>query len=406
MKQKIFAVLFIFSLFSCHKDFHFFEKELPNYENVELDHIFNEEEKRLNHKQEIISQVETYYEKVWEKGNLSGGFLVAKGDQILFEKYRGYGRENKQMPIDSNTPLHVASISKTLTAMAVLKLIEAGQLKMHQKVTDFFPKFPYPDVEIFHLLSHRSGLPKYEYFVDELKVKPQKLYFTNNEILNILIRYRPDLVRKTHSGFMYCNTNYAILALIIEEVTQTKFPEAMSRIVFKPLEMEHTFIFQPERDEAHAAQSFFHKEGQRFPLDKLEAIYGDKNCYTTPRDLLNFSKAMYSPQFLRKSLKDSIFIPYSNENKGINNYGLGCRMKNFENGKKLIYHNGWWHGTNSSWVHLLDSKVTLIAIGNKYAPRIYTALALSGLFEEMPAEKEKLKKLMNPSPNEREDFSE
>ena len=122
--------------------------------------------------------------------------------------------------------------------------------------------------------------------------------------------------------------------------------------------------------------------------------------------ILNFSKAMYSPQFLRKSLKDSIFIPYSNENKGINNYGLGCRMKNFENGKKLIYHNGWWHGTNSSWVHLLDCKVTLIAIGHKYAPRIYTALALSGLFEEMPAEKEKLKKLMNPSPNEREDSSE
>ena len=71
-----------------------------------------------------------YYQKVWKQGDLSGGILVAKGDKIIFEKYRGFGREGKQMPIDANTPLHVASVSKTMTAMAVLKLVEAGKLKM------------------------------------------------------------------------------------------------------------------------------------------------------------------------------------------------------------------------------------------------------------------------------------
>ena len=73
-----------------------------------------------------------------------------------------------------NTPLHVASVSKTLTAMAILKLVEVGKLKLHQKVTDFFPKFPYPDVEVFHLITHRIGLPKYEYLIDEMKLKPSR----------------------------------------------------------------------------------------------------------------------------------------------------------------------------------------------------------------------------------------
>ena len=90
-----------------------------------------------------------------------------------------------------------------------------------------------------------------------------------------------------------------------------------------------------------------------------------------------------------------VFTPYSNEKAGMNNYGLGFRMKIFDNGEKLTYHNGWWHGTNSVFAHLLKSKVTIVAIGNKYSNTVYTALALSGLFEDFPLQKEKLHTVMH-----------
>lgn len=414
MKQKIFVIsLLLFSLISCKKEFNFFQKEnssnLPNYGNVDLDDVFTKEDSQLENKDSVLYNLKSYYENVWEKGDLSGGILVAKGDKILFENYRGFARENNQVPIDKNVPLHVASISKTLTSMAVLKLVEAHKINIHQKITDFFPKFPYPEVEVFHLLSHRSGLPKYEYFIEKLGVKPRQKYFTNSEILQILIQYKPDLSRNTNTGFEYCNTNFALLALIVEKVTNTNFPNAMQQIVFKPLKMNHTFIFQP-KDSLTAAQSFYYRGNRLYPTDKLDWIYGDKNCYTTPRDLFNFSKAMFSEKFLRKSLKDSIFTPYSNERPGVNNYGLGFRMKVFDNGKKLTYHNGWWHGTNSSFTHLLDSKVTIIAIGNKFSGRIYSALALSSLFEDFPIEREKFNKTMKVEKdslkNDAEDSSE
>ena len=330
---------------------------------------------------------------------------MAKGDEILFENYRGFARENNQIPIDKNVALHVASISKTLTAMAVLKLVEAGKIKLHQKVTDFFPKFPYPEVEVFHLLSHRSGLPKYEYFFEKSAIKPKGKYFTNKEVLNSLIQYKPDLSRSTNTGFEYCNTNYALLALIVENVTKTSFPSAMQQIVFEPLKMNHTYIFQP-KDSLKAAQSFYYEGSKLHPTDELDWIYGDKNCYTTPRDLFNFSKAMFSKDFLRKSLKDSIFTPYSNERAGVNNYGLGFRMKVYDKGKKLTYHNGWWHGTNSVFTHLLDSKVTIIAIGNKFSRRVYSAVSLSGLFDDFPLEKEKFRKTMKKEKDSIEDSSE
>ena len=70
-------------------------------------------------------------------------------------------------------------------------------------------------------------------------------------------------------------------------------------------------------------------------------------------------------------------------------------QKIFDENNKLTYHNGWWHGSNAVFVHLLKSKVTIIAIGNKYSQRVYSAMALSGLFEPFPFEVEKLNKVMN-----------
>ena len=405
--MKVFRIIFFLSifglvLFSCkkeNKDSEETKTTLPNFGNVALDEVFKQSDSQLKNRDSIVSVIDSYYENVWVKGDLWGGFLVAKGDEILYEGYRGFTQENKQGLVNDTVALHVASISKSITAMAVMKLIEAGKLEMDVPLTKYFPGFPYPEVTVFTLLSQRSGLPKYEYFIEKIEPEPAELskkYISNHDILNLLIRYKPELARETNTGFMYCNTNYALLALLVEHATKTPFPEAMQQIVFRPLKMKNTFILQ-EEDMESAAKSFYQRGPRVYPYDRLDLIYGDKNVYTTPRDLLNFSKAMFAKNFLREDLKKMIFEPYSNERPGVNNYGLGFRMKIFNENEKLTYHNGWWHGTNSVFGHLLKSKVTIIAIGNKYSSRVYTSLALSGLFENFPFETEKLVKTLNQS---------
>lgn len=399
-KFLFFLLVSTFILFSCKKESseeEIIKTTLPNYGNVDLDKVFNRKDGKLENKDSIISMIDRYYKNVWEKGDLWGGFIVAKGDEVLYESYRGFAQGKDQEPINDTIALHVASISKSLTAMAILKLVEAGKINLEDPLTKYFPKFPYPKVTVFTLLSQRSGLPKYEYVIEKIKPAPPELskkYLTNQDILNMLIRYQPELARATDTGFMYCNTNYALLALLIEKVTEKSFPEAMNQMVFRPLKMKHSYIFQ-EKDTLTAAKSFYQRGPRVYPYDRLDLIYGDKNVYTTPRDLLNFSKALYSKDFLKPELKQKIFEPYSNERPGINNYGLGFRMKVFDENEKLTYHNGWWHGTNSVFAHLLKSQVTIIAIGNKYSTRVYTALALSGLFENFPYETEKFQKTIN-----------
>ncbi|TXF76142.1 serine hydrolase domain-containing protein [Chryseobacterium sp.] len=401
MKQQILVLLVVcLGLFSCKKEENQTEEQktgLPNFGNIELDDIFKRKDNQLENKDSVVAVLDRYYTNVWEKGDLWGGFLVAKGDEILYESYRGFAQEGDQNPITENTPLHVASVSKTLTAMAAMKLVEAGKLKLDDPLTKFFPQFPYPDVTVFTLLSQRSGLPKYEYFIEKINPKPSELskkFLSNQDVMNMLIRYKPELSRNTDTGFMYCNTNFALLALIIEKVTKTPFPEAMQQMVFRPLKMKNTYIFQ-EKDTLTAAKSFYQRGPREYPLDRLDLIYGDKNVYTTPRDLLNFSKALYAKHFLKPELMEMVFSPHSNERPGVNNYGLGFRMKIFDNGEKLTYHNGWWHGTNSVFAHLLKSNVTIIAIGNKYSQRVYTALSLSGVFENFPPEADKFNKVMD-----------
>ena len=409
-KALFVLILFALILFSCKKESSEEEQiktTLPNFGNVDLDGVFKNKDHTLENKDSLVAVLDRYYKNVWEKGNLWGGFMVAKGDEILYEGYRGFAQANDQEPINDTVALHVASISKSITAMATLKLVEAGKINLEDPLTKYFPKFPYPKVTILTLLNQRSGLPKYEYVIEKISPAPPELskkYLTNQDILNLLIRYQPELARPTDTGFMYCNTNYALLALLIERVTEKNFPEAMKQMVFRPLKMKHSYVFQ-EKDTLTAAKSFFQRGPRVYPYDRLDVIFGDKNIYITPRDLLNFSKALYSKDFLRPDLKKMIFEPYSNERPGINNYGLGFRMKVFDDQEKLTYHNGWWHGTNSVFAHLQKSQVTIIAIGNKYSTRIYTALALSGLFENFPYEIEKFQKAMNETDTLKQNIS-
>lgn len=389
-------MMLILMLSGCKKNVLQREKstsDVPSFAGINYDKIFDAGDRKIDNEAEVQRMLDLYYEKVWLGSDLWGGILVAKGDKILLEKYRGFSQGPAQSPITAETPLHVASVSKTITAMAALKLVEAHKINLNDPLTKFFPKFPYPEVTVISLLSQRSGLPKYEYFIEKIDPKPAALnknFITNQDVLDMLIQYKPELSRGTNTGFMYCNTNFALLALIIENVTKKPFPQAMQEMVFDPLKMRDTYVFQ-EKNVATAAKSFYAKGPTVYDLDKLDHIYGDKNVYTTPRDLLKFSQAMYSKDFLKDRLTQKAFEPYSNERPGINNYGLGFRMKVFDNGEKLTYHNGWWHGSNAVFVHLLKSKTTIIAIGNKYSRKIYSAMALAGLFEDMPIEADKLK---------------
>jgi CubicO group peptidase (beta-lactamase class C family) len=329
------------------------------------------------------SAIDSFYKKNWPNNSANGSFLVAKNGQILYEKYNGYANFSTKKQIDQTTPLHIASVSKVLTAAAVLKLINAKKIELDQKVNTILKEFPYPEVTIRTLLNHRSGMQNYSYFTDKKEIWDKHKTITNQDLLTLMATKNIELEYKTDTHFSYCNTNYAMLALVIEKITCLSYKEAMSQMIFEPLEMKDTYVFDYEKDKKTAVPSY---KGNRMEigLDYLDAIYGDKNIYSTPRDLLKFDRARSSSTFLNPKLLNQIYVGYSNETKGKRNYGLGIRMIHWENGKDFYYHNGWWHGSTSSYIPLRKENVTIIALSNKFTRSTYNVRKLSSLFGAYP----------------------
>jgi CubicO group peptidase (beta-lactamase class C family) len=324
-----------------------------------------------------------FYNKNWSRKSANGEFLVAQNGQILFEKYDGYANYKAKSPMTSSTSLHIASVSKVITATAVLKLISAKKITLDQKVTTILKDFPYPDVTIKTLLNHRTGIRNYAYFTEKKGIWDRHKTLTNQDILTIMATKGIDLEFRTDSRFSYCNTNYAMLALVIEKITGLTYIDAMEKIIFKPLGMTNTYVFDYKKDKKTAIASY-KSNFSLINMDYLDAIYGDKNIYSTVRDLLKFDDGRNSPNFLDPKLLKQAYTPYSNEYKGIKNYGLGMRMINWNSGKNFYYHNGWWHGNTSAYVTLPEEKVTIIALSNRYDRRTYRVRNLAALFGDYP----------------------
>lgn len=355
-------------------------------------HIYPNVEKQKKLTKNFISdnnhKIDLFYKKYWDKNKVSGGLLVAKNGQIIFERYSGYSNFDTKEEIDMNTPIHLASVTKRITAAAIMILVNAGKLELDQKVNTILPTFPYPEITVRTLLNHRSGLTNYAYYFDDTKKWSHSKQVTNQDILDIFVKYNAPLDFKTDKRFAYCNTNYAMLALIIEKATGLSYREAMKKIIFEPLKMENTFVIDYSKEYKKECQSY--KGNYRFhELNHLETVYGDKNIYSTPRDLLKFQQAVASKKYLTPELVDEVFKGYSYEQRGTRNYGLGIRMMEWKDGKQLFYHNGWWHGNTTSYVDLRDENVIIIALSNKYTTMTYKSFLLATLFGDYPLELKK-----------------
>lgn len=380
-------LLILLFLFSCKNQE---KKELSqNIDNQEIKSEdlfvpigFSKLPKKYIEQKKIL--VESFFnERINTKNKFNGSFLVAKNGQIIFEKYQGMANFSTNEEITSNTPLHLASISKVLTAAAIFRLVDAQKLKLDDKVQSILATFPYEKITIRMLLNHRSGLAKYGNFTDPENVWGRSKTLHNADILELLIKHNIPLDFRPNTKFNYCNTNYAILALVIEELTHLSYPEAMQNLVFKPLKMDNTFVFVLEKDQITASQTYKGNK-EKIPYDQLDAIYGDKNIYSTPKDLLKFDLATYSNDFISEDLKKEIFKGYSYEKKGIKNYGLGIRLREWDSGQTVFYHNGWWHGNTTSYITLRKDTVTMIALSNKYTRKVYQTMKISSLFGDYP----------------------
>jgi len=307
--------------------------------------------------------------------HLNGAILVALDTNIIYEEYLGWADRVKRKKIQPNTSFQVASISKVFTAILVLKLVEKNKIRLDDSVQVYLPDFPYHGITVRHLLSHQSGLPNYVYAL--LKKLSECQQPSNRTWYELFIH--SGLKKSSDPGmkFEYCNSNYALLACLIEKVSGMSYSEFLKKEILEPLGMKHTFIYPESREKWNVCYAYT-KRGKRQPEDANDYILGDKGIFSTPKDLFAFAKALHYGNLIKDELyKEATFPQAYEKNKKERAYGLGFRLKNpADSLMKDIYHNGWWHGYRSSFHYFPYPGLTIIMMSNELDVHVYYSSVL------------------------------
>ena len=368
----------------------------PRFLDITNNSILSNDEK-----ERLIAEVKAKYETILGNKGFSGQILIAKNGEVIFEDYKGFSNFSDKTAILPETPIHLASISKTFTGMAALKLWEEDKLDLKAPVTKYISNFPYASVTIEQLLSHRSGLPDYTYFMEPNKYKTVKVknkrgrwvkklklikaetpfrqgLYNNQDVLDYMVAKRPAPAAIPNRVFKYCNTNFVMLALIIEKITGQDFPTYMDETIFKPLKMENTFVFSNKSIDKYTPS--YNARMVPYKIEKYDCIYGDKNIYSTARDMYLWDKALTEATYVKQSTLEMAYQPQSPTNKYHHNYGLGWRILAKPNEERLVYHNGWWHGNNTVFTRLIGESATIIILGNRFNKSIYKGKEIASVF--------------------------
>ena len=371
LSKRILCLLMVSFLSNCF-DFHLFAA--PNEGTIES--VKPSEEDILCANAEFINQmtaqqIEAYYSRRHKIDGFNGCVLVAKDGKPLYSGAYGYANIAGHDTLSTQTSFQLASVTKTFTSAGILKLVENGQLSLDDSVQKFFPEFPYRGITVKLLLSHRTGLPDYILW-DQHFIGEGVQYLTNQSMLDLLITKHPQVRAKPDRLFIYCNTNYALLALIIEKVSGMSYKEYMQQNIFNPLGMCNTFIctLQDTASIHCGATCYEARRWREWKWAFSDGVVGDKGIYSSVEDMLKWDNALKEGKVLSAEMLEEAYTPhnidrYSFAKDRRRNYGYGWRMIKQPDGSNLIYHNGNWHGCNNVFCRNLKQGYTVIVLGNK-----------------------------------------
>jgi len=299
----------------------------------------------------------------YDQGMFNGSILVKRGDEIIYKKAMGWANFEAGDTLKLTTPTRLASVTKSLTAVCVLKLVEEGKIDLHEDIHTYLPEIPKTGITAHHLLSHTSGIP----FVNKLNkghmgeiwglAKSEGVNrYSNKHMLLYFERDKPKTDFKPGEQWVYRNIGFSILASLIERVSQISYGDYLKQNIFDPLGMENSFLFIPainQKDNVPRAFSYnFDKKVERgfayygYDLQgKIfvsNVIYGDRSVYSTVEDMEKFNTAFLSGNIITSKYVELALTPVKLNSGEINkkNYGYGFEIEKSENGEVVVRHSG------------------------------------------------------------------
>lgn len=337
------------------------------------------------HATEKAFALDTLFKKKAKRQGFNGAVLIAQQGVILYQNVFGYADLNSKDSLNLNSAFQLASISKTFTGTAVLLLAQDKKLKLQDSIQKFIPSFPYHGITIENLLSHRSGLPNYLYCFEN-KRRRNGPAPTNDSILKWFSEADslPKPYNRPGKSFSYNNSNFIILASIIEKISGMSYEHFIRTRIFEPLGMEHTFIDTIAPASLICNRTTGFQGNRRREREFFDGVYGDKGIFATVGDMERWYFALHSGCLLNKHWLKEAFTPRSFEHKSRHNYGLGFRLMTDPkemNKVHYVYHGGWWAGFSTMLWMDMEADIVIIVLGNRKNASVYDIKSVLSILE-------------------------
>ncbi|WP_322903691.1 serine hydrolase [Paenibacillus sp. SGZ-1009] len=278
----------------------------------------------------------------------SGLALVESNGKVILKK--GYGLSAVGKATAPNGISRIASLSKSFTAAAIMKLVQDGKISLDDKLTTYIPDFPRgDDITIHMLLSHTAGFNSN--FTRRIGTTLQD---TVNEIKTKPLRFEPG------TTFNYSNQGYVLLAYIVQLASGKTYGQYIQHTFLDPLHMNHTGEATPATKTI--AGFVKHKAtGAWVEGDYYWSQSGTGTFYSSLDDMMTWYQSFANYTILNQTSVERMLTPHSN----LKPYGYAFLIKNID-GKHTIYHNGSGTGYSTGFTYNLDDDVMVVLLGNHY----------------------------------------
>lgn len=314
---------------------------------------------------DLVNKLDSLITTFSNRCRFSGNVLVAYQGSEIFSKSVGYADPLKKEPVKPGTIFQLASVSKQFTAAAILLLKGEGRLDFEDPLVKYIPELPYPSITLNHLLHHLSGMPNYMYLVDKYW-KPDHSP-DNEDVVNLLAKYKLPLFFQPGSRYDYSNTGYVMLATVVERITGLSLNDFLQRRVFQPLGMKNTFVYSSADTTMKKTQidgfRAYRSGYVRIRETHNDGPVGDKGVCSTAEDMLKWDIALSKESLINSELLQLAFTPATTSHGKEIPYGCGFRIRDC-NGSKVIYHNGIWEGSRINFHRFIDHGSTIIVLNN------------------------------------------
>ncbi len=334
---------------------------------------------------------------------LSGAFLVAKNDRVLYRKGIGDTSPESRTPITPDTRFYIGSLSKQFTACLVLLLAQENKLDLHKPISAYLPNYPKEKgdkITVHQLLSHTSGIPHYRELVKFGYTA--ETFFTKPIAIDDYVRLIGKLDLKFTPGaqFYYSSFGYILLGAIIERVTQERYQTVLKDKIATPLSLENTG-YSPGFLTAHVAADkkfaggWFGKNAfEEIPERDLSTAFSAGGLYSSLNDLFKWAQAIRHKRILDPEHHALFLTPVR---RGYS-YGL---FKNPEallrknHNVQLYFHGGAIMGYRSA-LALYEDGTTIVLLCNTLPMQNRTSL-ITQLHLSASGETRPVKHFIHPS---------